>query len=63
MKEEYIKVMREKGEIDFEVSSVIMNLPREEYEKVKSMIITAIGTMEEMRRNNINQWLKEKVDE
>lgn len=63
MKEEYIKVMREKGEIDFEVSAVIMNLARDEYEKVKSMIITAIGTMEEMRRNNINQWLKEKVDE
>lgn len=63
MKEEYIKVIREKGEIDFEVSAVIMNLPLEEYEKVKSMIITAIGTMEEMRRNNINQWLKEKVDE
>ena len=63
MKEEYIKVMREKGEIDFEVSAVIMNLARDEYEKVKSMIITAIGAMEEMRRNNINQWLKEKVDE
>ena len=63
MKKEYIKIMREKGEIDFEVSATIMELPREEYEKVKSMIITAIGTMEEMRRNNISQWLKEKVDE
>lgn len=50
MQKEYIKVVKEKGEFDFEVSGAIIDLKEEEYEKLKSMLITAIGTMEEMRR-------------
>ena len=51
MKEEYLKIIKEKGEFDFEVSSLVETLTLEEYEELKSMLITAIGTMEEMRRN------------
>ena len=52
MKTEYIKVIKEQGEFDFEVSSIVEELPQEEYEELKSMLITAIGTMELIRRNN-----------
>ena len=47
---EYLKIIKEKGEFDFEVSAMIMELSMLEYEELKSMLITAIGTMEEMRR-------------
>lgn len=50
MKDEYLKIIREKGEFEFEVSSMVEELTLEEYEEVKSLLITAIGTMEEMRR-------------
>ena len=50
MKTEYIKIIKEQGEFDFEVSAIVQELTQEEYEKLKSMLITAIGTMEEMRR-------------
>lgn len=50
MKTEYIKIIKEQGEIDFEVSAIVQELTQEEYEELKSMLITAIGTMEEMRR-------------
>ncbi len=53
MKEEYLKIIREKGEFDFEVSAIVMELSKLEYEELKSMLITAIGTMEEMRRYNL----------
>lgn len=56
MKKEYLKIIRQKGEFDFEVSAMIEELTLEEYEELKSMLITAIGTMEEMRRNNILKW-------
>ncbi|MDY3777660.1 MAG: hypothetical protein SOZ53_02220 [Candidatus Onthovivens sp.] len=42
---------KEKGEFDFEVSAMVQELTQEEYRELKSMLITAIGTMEEMRRN------------
>ena len=51
MKTEYIKIIKEKGEFDFEVSASIEELTFEEYEELKSMLITAIGTMEQMWRN------------
>ena len=51
MKKEYIKIIKEKGEFDFEVSANIEELTFEEYEELKSMLITAIGTMEQMWRN------------
>lgn len=50
MKEEYLKIIKEKGEFDFEVSSLVETLTLKEYEELKSMLITAIGIMEEMRR-------------
>ena len=50
MKDEYLKIIKQKGEFDFEISSLVETLTLEEYEKLKSMLITAIGTMEEMRR-------------
>lgn len=50
MREEYLKIIKEKGEFDFEVSSLVETLTLKEYEELKSMLITAIGTMEEMRR-------------
>ena len=53
MKYEYLKILKEQGEFDFEVSAMVQELTQEEYEKLKSMLITAIGTMEEMRRYNL----------
>ena len=51
MKYEYLKIIKEKGGFDFEVSTMIEELTQEEYEELKSMLITAIGTMELIRRN------------
>jgi hypothetical protein len=48
---EYLKIIKEQGEFDFEVSAMVEELSQEEYEELKSMLITAIGTMEIMRRN------------
>lgn len=56
MKYEYLKIIKEKGEFDFEVSAMVEKLTQEEYEELKSMLITAIGTMELMRRNNYEQF-------
>lgn len=50
-KQEYLKLIKEKGEFDFEVSALVQDLTFEEYEQLKSMLITAIGTMEQMRRD------------
>jgi len=52
MSEEYLKIIREKGEFDFEVGTIVEKLTFKEYEELKSMLITAIGTMEIMRRNS-----------
>lgn len=52
MKQEYLKIIKEKGEFDFEVSAMVEELTMEEYKELKSMLITAIGTMEQMRRDN-----------
>lgn len=51
MKYEYLKIIKEQGEFDFEVSTMVQELTQEEYRELKSMLITAIGTMEEMIRN------------
>lgn len=48
---EYLKLIREKGEFDFEVSSEILDLSQEEYDELRAMLVVAIGTMEEMWRN------------
>lgn len=53
MKYEYLKIIKEQGEFDFEVSAMVEELTQEEYKELKSMLITAIGTMELMRRNNL----------
>lgn len=55
MIQRYISIILDKNmEFDFEVSSMIENLSIEDYNKLKSMLITAIGTMEIMRRNSKN---------
>lgn len=51
MKLEYLKIIKEQGEFDFEVFAMVEELTQEEYEELKSILITAIGTMEIMRRN------------
>ena len=48
---EYLKLIREKGEFDFEVSSKILDLSQEEYDELRAMLVVAIGIMEEMWRN------------
>lgn len=48
---EYLKIIKEKGEFDFEVSAKILKLTNEEYDELRAMLIVAIGTMEEMWRN------------
>ena len=53
MKYEYLKIIKEQGEFDFEVSAMVKELTQEEYKELKSMLITAIGSMELMRRNNL----------
>ena len=53
MKYEYLKIIKDQGKFDFEVSAMVEELTQEEYEQLKSMLITAIGTMELMRRNNL----------
>lgn len=50
-KDEYLTIIRENGEFDFEVYSKIEDLSLEEYDKLRSMLIVAIGTMEEMWRS------------
>lgn len=49
-REEFISIIREDGELEFEVCSRIADLSQEKYEELKSLLITAIGTMEIMRR-------------
>lgn len=61
MKEEYFKIIWQKGEFDFEISSLVETLTFMEYEELKSMLITAIGTMEEMRRKTYID-LNTKID-
>ncbi len=51
MKTEYLKLIREKGEFDFEVPAKILDLTQEEYDELRAMLVVAIGTMEEMWRN------------
>lgn len=52
---EYLKIIKEKGEFDFEVSAKILDLTQEEYDKLRAMLIVAIGAMEEM-------WQDEPID-
>lgn len=53
MRKKYITIIKEKGEFDFEVSALVGELSYEEYKELKSMLITAIGTMETIRREKI----------
>lgn len=55
MKDEYLKIIKEKGEFDFEVSAKILNLTLSEYNELRAMLIVAIGAMEDM-------WEKEPID-
>lgn len=49
---EYLKLIKEKGEFDFEVSANVCNLTFDEYNELRAMLVVAIGTMEEMWRDN-----------
>ena len=49
---EYLKLIREKGEFDFEVSSNVCGLSFDEYNELRAMLVVAIGIMEEMWRDN-----------
>ena len=51
MKDEYLKIIKEKGEFDFEVSGKVQELSHKEYNELRTMLVVAIGTMEEMWRN------------
>lgn len=59
MSKEYLKIIKEEGEFDFEVSAMIMELSQLEYEELKSMLIIAIGNMEELRRYGLRNKEKE----
>lgn len=50
MKETFFEIIREKGDIEFEVSSSIIDLSQSEYDKLRELVVVAIGVMEEMRR-------------
>jgi len=54
-KDEYLTIIRENGEFDFEVFSKIEDLTMEEYDELRAMLIVAIGTMEEM-------WKSQTID-
>lgn len=45
-----ISVGFDKGEADFAVSSVVSTLSSEQYNKLRAMLVVAIGTMEHMYR-------------
>ena len=50
MKHTYFEILREKGDIEFEVSSSIIDLSQDDYDELRELIVVAIGVMEEMRR-------------
>lgn len=50
MKHTILAIIKENGELDFEVSGIVQTLSQEEYKELKAMLITAIGSMEQMRR-------------
>ena len=50
MKQIFFEITREKGDIEFGVSSSIIDLSQDDYDKLRQMIVVAIGVMEEMRR-------------
>lgn len=49
MKQTYFEITREKGDIEFGISSSIINLSKDDYNKLRELIVVAIGVMEEMR--------------
>lgn len=50
MKQTYFEITREKGDIEFGVSSSIIDLSQDDYDELREMIVVAIGVMEEMRK-------------
>lgn len=48
-KQTYFEIIREKGDIEFGVSSSIIDLSQDDYDKLRKLIVVAIGVMEEMR--------------
>lgn len=56
MKQTYFEITREKGDIEFGVSSSIIDLSQDDYDELRKLIVIAIGVMEEMRE----KYYKEK---
>jgi len=52
MNKSIFQIIIKDGEIDFSICGLIEELSHKQYEELKSMLITAIGTMEIMRRNS-----------
>jgi len=48
-KQTYFEITREKGDIEFGVSSSIIDLSQDDYDELRKLIVVAIGVMEEMR--------------
>ena len=63
MKQVYFEITREKGDIEFGVSSSIIDLSQDDYDKLREMIVVAIGVMEEMRKKYYKEDNLESKDE
>ncbi len=50
MKDPYIAVGYHKGEMDFSIAATVQELSYAEMQDLRAMIVTAIGTMEDMWR-------------
>ena len=59
-KQTYFEITREKGDIEFGVSSSIIDLSQDDYDELRELIVVAIGVMEEMRRKYHKEDLENK---
>ena len=55
MKQVYFEITREKGDIEFGVSSSIIDLSQDDYDELRKLIVVAIGVMEEMRERHYTE--------
>ena len=61
---DYIAVGKDKnGIIDFQVRGTVIDLSMEEMNELRQMLVVAIGTMEDMWRNNRMKQFMEKENE
>ncbi len=55
MTTEFLKVGINKGEFDFEINAAVSTLSFEDMQELRAMIITAIGSMEEIIRIEVHK--------